>query len=328
MILGFSKIIPVTVSKTGTVYDRFQSLLTYMENPLKTENKTLVSSFFCSTDTAAEEFAVTVREGVKRHADHSGTGLCGYQIIQPFEPGEVSPKEANKVGYEAALKYLKGKTAFLVATHVDKLSGKIHNHIAFPSVTFTGFLPSLSYESAIEKWVEVSNEIRHAHHLLENDTVPGFLLDPETVFEKDFESPYAGNLCDWFLTDREKRPDFWEKKGREKHFANALRFLENRKIGSKEELSDYILEKTLLYDSLCKELKQKLSEKESLQSLSKKERNSEEENLSKEITLLRRNKYNLHNEIYKAKKYETTLKEFELCTEKSKSQHKAKENEL
>ena len=46
---------------------------------------------------------------------------------QSFKPGEVSPEEANQIGYDFASRFLKGKHAFYVCTHTDK--AHIHNHI-------------------------------------------------------------------------------------------------------------------------------------------------------------------------------------------------------
>ena len=58
--------------------------------------------------------------------------LC-YQIRQSFKPGEITPEEANRVGYETAMRWTKGKHAFFVATHTDK--AHIHNHIYYNPIT-------------------------------------------------------------------------------------------------------------------------------------------------------------------------------------------------
>ena len=42
------------------------------------------------------------------------------QIRQSFRPGEITAEEANKVGYELAMRFTKGKHAFVVATHTDR----------------------------------------------------------------------------------------------------------------------------------------------------------------------------------------------------------------
>ena len=57
--------------------------------------------------------------------------VIAYQIRQSFKPGEITAEEANKVGYELAMRFTKGKYAFIVATHTDR--EHIHNHILYNS---------------------------------------------------------------------------------------------------------------------------------------------------------------------------------------------------
>ena len=95
----------------------------------------MISSYGCDHMTADAEFllakakykAITGREQ-KRDADV----LC-YQIRQSFKPGEITPEEANRVGYETALRWTKGNHAFFVATHTDRQH--IHNHIYYNSTS-------------------------------------------------------------------------------------------------------------------------------------------------------------------------------------------------
>ena len=62
--------------------------------------------------------------------------VIAYQIRQSFKPGEITPEEANKVGYELAMRFTKGKHAFIVATHTDRQH--IHNHILYNSTSMDG----------------------------------------------------------------------------------------------------------------------------------------------------------------------------------------------
>ena len=111
--------------------DRFD----YGKNPDKTEGGELISSYACDHMTADAEFllskakykATTGREQ-RRDADV----LC-YQIRQSFKPGEITPEEANRIGYETAMRWTKGKYAFFVATHTDRQH--IHNHIYYNSTS-------------------------------------------------------------------------------------------------------------------------------------------------------------------------------------------------
>ena len=62
--------------------------------------------------------------------------MIAYHIRQSFKPGEITPEEANLVGRELAERFLKGKHAYIVCTHVDKKH--IHSHIIFNSTTLDG----------------------------------------------------------------------------------------------------------------------------------------------------------------------------------------------
>ena len=79
---------------------------------------------------------------VTKRLYHQKTGLdadsdvIAYQIRQSFKPGEITPEEANRLGYETAMRWTKGKHAFVVATHTDK--AHIHNHIIYNSTTLDG----------------------------------------------------------------------------------------------------------------------------------------------------------------------------------------------
>ena len=64
------------------------------------------------------------------------SNVIAYQIRQSFRPGEITAEEANRIGYELASRFLKGKHAFIVATHTDR--EHIHNHIIFNSTALDG----------------------------------------------------------------------------------------------------------------------------------------------------------------------------------------------
>ena len=61
-------------------------------------------------------------------------GTPCYQIRQAFSQGEVTPEEANRIGYETAIHWTKGSISFLSVTHTDK--GHIHNHIYYNSTAY------------------------------------------------------------------------------------------------------------------------------------------------------------------------------------------------
>lgn len=107
----------------------------YGKNPIKTEDGKYISSYECDPATVDAEFllwkskykAVTGRE---QKVDKDV--LC-YQIRQSFLPGEITPEDANRIGYELAMRWTKGRHQFIVATHTDK--AHIHNHIYYNSTS-------------------------------------------------------------------------------------------------------------------------------------------------------------------------------------------------
>ena len=107
----------------------------YGQNPDKTEGGELISSYGCDHMTADAEFLLSkakYKAATGREQRRDTDVLC-YQIRQSFKPGEITPEEANRIGYETAMRWTKGKYAFFVATHTDK--AHIHNHIYYNSTS-------------------------------------------------------------------------------------------------------------------------------------------------------------------------------------------------
>ncbi len=105
----------------------------YGMNPDKTEGGELVSSFACDPDTVVSEFVLSKREYRELTGRVQASDVIAYQIRQSFKPGEVTPEESNRIGYEFAERFTKGNHAFIVCTHTDK--AHIHNHIYWNSTT-------------------------------------------------------------------------------------------------------------------------------------------------------------------------------------------------
>lgn len=83
----------------------------------------------------AEEFLLakaSYKAATGREQKKETDVLC-YQIRMAFYPGEITPKEANRIGYELAMRWTKGRHAFLVTTHTDKKH--IHCHIYYNSTS-------------------------------------------------------------------------------------------------------------------------------------------------------------------------------------------------
>ena len=118
----------MAVTKTHPIKSTPKAAIDYICNPDKTDGRLLVSAYGCAAETADIEFAWT-----RRHAIDKGTNL-GRHLIQAFEPGEVSPEEAHKIGMQLAKEILGGKYEFVLTTHIDK--DHVHNHLIFNAVSF------------------------------------------------------------------------------------------------------------------------------------------------------------------------------------------------
>ena len=138
--MAATRLIALHINKGHTVADCLKARTDYASNPEKTEKGELVTGYECDPMTCDEEFLLSKREYQQKTGRTRIGGLknetndiIAYQIRQSFKPGEITAEEANRVGYETALRFTKGKHAFIVATHTDK--AHIHNHIIFNSTT-------------------------------------------------------------------------------------------------------------------------------------------------------------------------------------------------
>ena len=95
----------------------------------------MVYAYGCTPQLVAAEFALSKRQYAQR-TGRNAPGVIAYHIRQSFKPGEITPEAANLVGRELAERFLKGKHAYIVCTHVDRKH--IHSHIIFNSTTIDG----------------------------------------------------------------------------------------------------------------------------------------------------------------------------------------------
>ena len=131
-----TRLIALHKNKGKSVAACLKSRTDYAQNPDKTEQGQLVSSYKCSPLTVDEEFMLSKRQYELVTGCRQKSDVIAYQIRQSFKPGEITAEEANKVGYELAMRFTKGKYAFLVATHTDR--EHIHNHVIFNSTALDG----------------------------------------------------------------------------------------------------------------------------------------------------------------------------------------------
>ena len=135
--MAATRLIALHQNKGKSVAKSLGDRTDYAKNPDKTEKGELVTAYCCDPFTVDEEFMLQKRQyyqttGKKQHSD-----VIAYQIRQSFKPGEITAEEANRIGYELALRFTKGKYSFIVATHTDR--AHIHNHVVFNSTSIDGF---------------------------------------------------------------------------------------------------------------------------------------------------------------------------------------------
>ena len=129
--LAATRLIALHKNKGKSVAACLKSRTDYAQNPDKTQQGELVSSYECSPLTVDEEFMLSKRQYELMTGRRQKNDVIAYQIRQSFKPGEITAEEANKVGYKLAMRFTKGKYAFIVATHTDR--EHIHNHIIYNS---------------------------------------------------------------------------------------------------------------------------------------------------------------------------------------------------
>ena len=118
--MATTRIISMHVSHGKTIADCLTDRIDYSKNPDKTQGGELISAYECDPKTADAEFLFSKRQYQTITGREQRHDVIAYQVRQSFKPGEITPEEANRVGYEFAERFLKGRHAFFVATHTDK----------------------------------------------------------------------------------------------------------------------------------------------------------------------------------------------------------------
>ena len=131
--MAATRLIPLHVNKGKSIAQSLGDRTDYAKNPEKTEKGELVTGYQCDPMTVEEEFMLSKRQYEQITGRRPNHEVIAYQIRQSFKPGEITPVEANRLGHELALRFTKGKYAFIVATHTDR--AHVHNHIVFNSTS-------------------------------------------------------------------------------------------------------------------------------------------------------------------------------------------------
>ena len=129
--------------------------IAYILNPEKTDEKLLVSSYGCASETAAREF-----EWTRKIAEQKGMNpvrIIARHVIQSFGIGEVTPELAHEIGKQFADEILGGKYEYVLTTHIDK--DHVHNHLIFNAVDFVDYHAYKSYKRIYYDMREISDRL-------------------------------------------------------------------------------------------------------------------------------------------------------------------------
>ena len=145
----------MAVTKIKAIRGTLSKAIAYILNPEKTDEKLLVSSYGCASETAAREF-----EWTRKIAEQKGMNpvrIIARHVIQSFEIGEVTPELAHEIGKQFADEILGGKYEYVLTTHIDK--DHVHNHLIFNAVDFMDYHAYKSYKRSYYDMREVSDRL-------------------------------------------------------------------------------------------------------------------------------------------------------------------------
>ena len=145
----------MAVTKIKAIRGTLSNAIAYILNPEKTDEKLLVSSYGCASETAAREF-----EWTRKIAEQKGMNpvrIIARHVIQSFEIGEVTPELAHEIGKQFADEILGGKYEYVLTTHIDK--DHVHNHLIFNAVDFVNYHAYKSYKRIYYDMREVSDRL-------------------------------------------------------------------------------------------------------------------------------------------------------------------------
>ena len=114
--MAATRIIPMHVNKGKTIAQCLTERTDYAKNPDKTEDGEYILAYACDAKTADSEFLLSKRQYRQLTGREQASDVIAYQIRQSFKPGEVTPEEANQIGYEFARRFTKGDHAFIRPT--------------------------------------------------------------------------------------------------------------------------------------------------------------------------------------------------------------------
>lgn len=189
--MATTRLIPMHQNKGKTVSQCLTDRTEYAKNPDKTADGEFISAYECDPATVDAEFLAAKRIYADRTGRSQQSDIIAYQVRQSFRPGEITPEEANKIGHEFAMRWTKGKHAFIVATHVDK--SHIHNHIIYNSTT-------LDCTKKFRNFLGSTNAVRRLSDAICMEHRLSVILNPQ---------PSCGHYGKWL--GEQKKPTFSDR---------------------------------------------------------------------------------------------------------------------
>ena len=161
--IATTRLIAMHINTGKTVAQCMKDRTDYAKNPSKTGSGKFVSSYACSPESVDHDFLISRNEYIAKTGRRHDKEVIAYQLRQSFKPGEITPKEANLVGYETAMRFLKGKHAFIVGTHIDH--EHIHNHIILNAVALDGEHKFRNFLGSGKAFGRLSDQVCMEHKL-------------------------------------------------------------------------------------------------------------------------------------------------------------------
>ncbi len=253
--MAATKLIAMHKRQGKSTFQSIKDRLDYAKNPDKTDHGQLVSSYECDPKLVEEQFAISKRDYIQNTGRKYGGDVIAYQIRQSFVPGEITPEEANRIGYETAMRWTKGNYAFIVATHIDK--AHIHNHIIYNAVNlnctgkYRNFLRSGLALQKVSDLVCIENGLS--------------VITPKPRYQRNAQSEkkvVSEKKLDLLLNIQEiiskgkgRGYEIWAKRHNIKQIAQTLLILEERGIRDMETLEKKASEASDRFDENAVKLK-------------------------------------------------------------------------
>ena len=254
--MAATRIIPLHINKGKSIQQCVKARLDYAKNKEKTEDGEFVSSYACDPKTVTEEFMLSKREYYRLTGRHPRGDIIAYQLRQSFKPGEISPQEANQIGYELAEKLTKGNHAFIVATHTDRKH--IHNHIIWNSTDLNCTRKYRNFLGSFRVVQRISDELCLKHGLS--------VIKPRPYKERTKYQGHAGAPAKKgfdMLVDIQKKITEgkgkgyvgWAKVFNAKQITQTLLFLKEKDIRDYDSLAEKADEASATFDTLREKIK-------------------------------------------------------------------------